>query len=276
MRKADRTILLAVGVLGMFAAFWFLALAPKRQEAKELEDKAAQLQLDVAAQEAIVSDGREAQADYERNFSSLVVLGKAAPADGDTPGLLEQLVSISKEAKTGFQLLQQADAVEVAQPAAAETTADASTAPPAEGEAAPATETAPEATTVSAVPATEASAASLPIGATVGSAGLGVLPYDVMFTGDFFQVADLFQGIDKMIESEAANVEVGGRLVTVNGFKMTKPDSTEPGATGALEVQLSISTYVLPESQGLTAGATSTAPPEAVPAATTPVAETTP
>ena len=32
MRKADRTILLAVGVLGMFAAFWFLALAPKRQE----------------------------------------------------------------------------------------------------------------------------------------------------------------------------------------------------------------------------------------------------
>jgi Tfp pilus assembly protein PilO len=276
MRKADRTILLAVGVLGLFAAFWFLALAPKRQEAKELEDKAAQLQLDVAAQEAIVSDGREAQADYERNFSSLVVLGKAAPADGDTPGLLEQLVSISKEAKTGFQLLQQADAVEVAQPAAAETTADPSTEPPAEGEAAPATETAPDATTVSAVPATEASAASLPIGATVGSAGLGVLPYDVMFTGDFFQIADLFQGIDKMIESEAANVEVGGRLVTVNGFKMTKPDSTEPGATGALEVQLSISTYVLPESQGLTAGATSTAPPEAVPAATTPVAETTP
>ncbi len=204
MRKADRTILLAVGVVGLFAAFWFLALAPKRQEAKELEDKAAQLQMDVAAQEAIVSDGREAQADYERNFSSLVVLGKAAPADGDTPGLLEQLVSVSKEAKTGFQLLQQADAVEVAQPAAAETTADASTEPPAEGEAAPATETAPEATTVSAVPATEASAASLPIGATVGSAGLGVLPYDVMFTGDFFQVADLFEGIDEMIESEAA------------------------------------------------------------------------
>ncbi len=276
MRKADRTILLAVGVVGLFAAFWFLALSPKRQEAKELEDKAAQLQLDVAAQEAIVSDGREAQADYERNFSSLVVLGKAAPADGDTPGLLEQLVSISKEAKTGFQLLQQADAVEVAQPAAAETTADASTEPPAEGEAAPATETAPVATTVGAVPATEASAASLPIGATVGSAGLGVLPYDVMFTGDFFQVADLFQGIDQMIESEAASVDVGGRLVTVNGFKMTKSDTTEPGTTAPLEVQLSISTYVLPESQGLTAGGTSTAPPEAVPAATTPVAETTP
>lgn len=273
----DRKILLAVGALGLFAAFWFLALSPKRQEAKELEDKAAQLQSDVAAQEAIVSEGVEAQADYERNFSSLVVLGKAAPADGDMPALLEQLVSISDKAKTGFELLQQADAVEVPQPAAAETTADPSTETPAEGTESPAegetapAATAPEATAVSAVPATEASAASLPIGATVGSAGLGVLPYDVKFTGDFFEVADLFKGIDQMIESEAARVDVGGRLVTINGFKMTKADTTSP-----LTVELSISTYVLPESQGLTAGGTSTAPPEAVPAATTPVAETTP
>jgi Tfp pilus assembly protein PilO len=274
MRGTDRTILLAVGVVGLFAAFWFLALAPKREEASELEAKADQLQSDVAAQEAIVSEGREAQADYERNFSSLVVLGKAAPADGDMPGLLEQLVSVSSEANAGFELLQQAELVEAPQTAAAETTTDANAAAPAEGETPPAAETAPETTTVSAVPATEASAASLPIGATVGSAGLGVLPYDVKFTGDFFQIADLFEGIDRMIESEAAKVDVGGRLVTVNGFKMTKVDP-DKAVSSPLEVELSISTYVLPESQGLTAGGTSTAPPAAVPAAT-PVAETTP
>jgi len=273
MRGTDRRILLAVGALGLFAAFWFLALSPKRQEAKELEDKAAQLQSDVAAQEAIVSEGREAQADYERNFSSLVVLGKAAPADGDMPALLEQLVSVSDKAKTGFELLQQAEAVEAPQPAAAETTTDANTEPPAgtDTESPAEAETAPEATTVSTVAATEASASSLPIGATVGSAGLGVLPYDVKFTGDFFEIADLFEGIDQMIESEAARVDVGGRLITINGFKMTKVEPTDP-----LDVELSISTYVLPESQGLTAGGTSTAPPEAVPSATTPVAETTP
>ena len=272
MKGMDRMILVGLGVVGLFAAFWFLALAPKREEAKTLEDKVAQLESDVAAQEMIVSEGREAQSDYERNFSSLVVLGRAAPADGDMPGLMEQLVSISEEAKTSFVLLAQGTAEEEAQPAVTESTVDGGTeAPPAEGATPPPTsEAAPASTPVSAVPATEASAASLPLGATVGSAGLGVLPYDVKFTGDFFQIADLFKGMDQLIESKAARVDVGGRLITVNGFRMTKVDTTSP-----LEVELSLSTYVLPESQGLTAGGTSTAPPASVPAAT-PVAEATP
>lgn len=276
MKGTDRTILIIVGVVGIFAALWFLMLAPKRQEVGKLDEKDAQLESDVSVQEALVAEGRAAQADYERNFSSLVVLGKAAPADGDMPGLLEQLVSVSDDANAGFELLQQGEAVEAPQPAAAETTADpAPEAPPSE-EAPPAgAETTPAASTVSAVPATEASAANLPIGATVGSAGLGVLPYDIKFTGDFFEIADLFQGIDQMIKSEAAKVNVGGHLVTVNGFKMTKVDAMATEVTSPLEVELSISTYVLPESQGLTAGGTSAAPPETVPAAT-PVAEATP
>ena len=44
----------------------------------------------------------QAQEDYESNFSSLVVLGKAAPADGDTPSLLRQLVDVSAHSKTTF------------------------------------------------------------------------------------------------------------------------------------------------------------------------------
>lgn len=271
MKSTDRTILIALGVAGLFAAFWFLALAPKRDEAKELGDKVAQLESDIAAQEAIVVEGSAAQTDYERNFSTLVTLGRAAPANGDMPGLLEQLVSISKTADTGFEVLTQGAAVEEPQPAVAESTVDPGTeAPPAEGEAPPASEGAPASTPVSAAPATEASAATLPLGATVGSAGLGILPYDVKFTGDFFEIADLFKGMDQLIESEAARVDVGGRLITVNRFEMTKVDTASP-----LEVEVSLSTYVLPESQGLTAGATSTAPPAAVPTAT-PVAEATP
>lgn len=274
MKATDRTVLVIIGVLGLLAALWFLIIAPKRKEVSELGSKIAQLESDVSAQEALVSEGQAAQADYERNFSSLVLLGKAAPADGDMPGLLEQLVSVSNKADTGFELLQQGEATEAPMPAAAETTADESAETPSGEEPQPA-ETAPETATVTAVPATEASAANLPIGATVGSAGLGVLPYDVKFTGDFFEVADLFEGIDQMIKSEAANVDVGGRLVTVNGFKMTKPEGTDIDPSSPLVVELSISTYVLPESQGLTAGGTSTAPPATVPEAT-PVAETTP
>ena len=170
MRGTDRTILIAVGAVDLFAAFWFLALAPNRQEAKDLGDKITQLESDVAAQEMIVTEGHAAQADYERNFSSLVTLGRAAPANGDMPGLLEQLVAISKDADTSFELLAQGTASEEAQPAVAESTVDPGTAaPPAEGETPPATGEAPPAgTPVSAMPATEASAATLPLGATVG------------------------------------------------------------------------------------------------------------
>ena len=48
-------------------------------------------------------------------------------------------------------------------------------------------------------PPTEASAATLPIGATVGPAGLGVLPYSLQFTGDFFEIADLLERIDEQV-----------------------------------------------------------------------------
>ena len=267
MKSSDRTILVSLVLVGALAAFWFLALSPKREEAAKLEDKIAQLEADVSAQEQLAAQGRQAQSAYKRNFSSLVALGRAAPTDGDTPGLLSQLVSISDSAKTRFELLElgTAPAVEPATAAAETTTDQAAEAPPAEGEA-----TAAPTATATAVPATEASAATIPIGAAVGSAGLGVLPYDMKFTGDFFEVANLFKGIDEMIGSKNAGVEVGGRLITVNGFKMTKPDTTSP-----LEVELSISSYVLPESQGLTAGGTATTPPPSVPEPT-PVAETTP
>ena len=38
--------------------------------------------------------------------------------------------------------------------------------------------------------ATEASAATLPLGATVGPAGLAVMPFALTFSGDFFEIAD--------------------------------------------------------------------------------------
>lgn len=266
MKPSDRAILVGILVAGAFAAFWFLALAPQRDKASKLDDEISGLQSDISAQEEVVAAGQQAQTDYQRNFSSLVVLGKAAPADGDTPALLEQLVAINKQAKTNFSLLQLGTAPAVP---------EATTAPaPAEGEAPPAEEESAEAestttSTTTPAPATEATASSLPIGASVGSAGLAVLPYDMKFTGDFFQIADLFKGIDQLIGSKDADVDVSGRLITVNGFKMIKEDAASP-----LLVELSISSYVLPDSQGLTAGGTSTMPPESVPAAT--VAEPAP
>jgi len=265
MKASDRSILIGLIVVGVFAAFWFLALSPKREEASELGDKITQLESDVSAQEQAAEAARQAQGEYESNFSSLVVLGKAAPSDGDTPSLLRQLVDVSAQAKTTFGSLALGTGPTEAPAPAAETTTDQNEAAeeaPAEGEE--------EAVPVDPAVATEAAAASLPIGASVGTAGLGRLAYDMTFQGDFFQVADLFRGIDDLVESKNLTVDVGGRLITINSFKMTKEEVDAP-----LAVELSMSSYILPSSQGLTAGGTSTMPPASVPAAV-PATGTTP
>ena len=77
----------------------------------------------------------------------------------------------------------------------------------------------------STVPPTEAAASLLPLGASIGPAGLGVMPYSLTFSGDFFQIANFIGGIDSLVHTGAkSNVAVDGRLVTLNGFC---PQTTE-------------------------------------------------
>jgi hypothetical protein len=254
MRAADRSILLGLVILGLGACFWFMLLAPKRERASELEAKAATLQDDVAAQEQLATAAEQAQGDYAKNYERLIILGKAAPADGDTPSLLTQLTAAAERSRTKFSGLIREEAGELPAAAPAEqTTTDQN----AEAESSPAE--AP----VSPAPATEASAATLPLGATVGPAGLGVLPYSLQFSGDFFEVADLLATLDEQVGAKSGGAEVDGRLLTVNGFTLVPA-----GGGDELAAALSITTYVLPDSQGLTAGATPAAPPAAVPPAT--------
>lgn len=256
MKASDRAILLGLLILGVGASFWFFALSPKREQAAELEASANAIRSDIAAQQQVVAAAREAQEGYERNYTELVVLGKAAPADGDTPSLLQQLISLSDDSQTTFDVLTLDESAPPTPTGPGLTTADQAQTAAAPAPAPPA------------LPATEATASRLPLGASVGPAGLGILPYSLEFTGDFFQVSDLMEGIDDLIGADGKAVRVGGRLLTVNGFEMTK---TEEGDD--LEVSLSVSSYVLPDSQGLTAGATATGPPPSVPfAVPTPVA----
>jgi hypothetical protein len=124
------------------------------------------------------------------------------------------------------------------------------------------------------VPPTEVAASLLPLGATVGTAGLGVMPYDLTFRGDFFHIADFIKGIDSLVHTGGQGVAVDGRLVTLNSFALNAdPNLGFP----YLNATFSVTAYLTPPGQGLTAGATPTAPAisTAVPAGTTPPAEST-
>jgi hypothetical protein len=83
-----------------------------------------------------------------------------------------------------------------------------------------------------------------------------------VFNGSFFDLHDLFQQLNQFTERTPSGVlRISGRLLTIQGVKLVQ---AAEGSTGSKKRQLSgtitASAYVLPASQGLTAGATPAAP----------------
>jgi hypothetical protein len=109
----------------------------------------------------------------------------------------------------------------------------------------------------------------------VGPAGLPVMPYTLKFTGGFFQIANFLQSLDGMVHSHHGLIDVNGRLLTVDAFSLT-PVESEQGSFNpipTLTASLSVTSYVTPADQGITAGASPTGPASATP---TPAVTTTP
>jgi Tfp pilus assembly protein PilO len=265
MKAGDRSILIGIGLVGLLAAFWFMALSPKRAEVKELDEQIASVRPEVEQQEQLVAAGMAAQDEFDSNYERLVVLGKAVPADDDASSLFVQISDLAAQAGIDF------DAIELtaasggeAPPAVTETTTDQASGSAAEG--------APAAPTSTPVAATETAAAGLPLGATVGSAGLPTMPYKLNIAGDFFEMAKFFGELDSLVGADQTLPTVDGRLITIDGFSFA---ADEEKGFPELRASIAVTTYVAPEGQGLTAGATPTAP-AATDSAAVPTTATTP
>jgi Tfp pilus assembly protein PilO len=269
VKSTDRGILAGLAIAGLIAVFWFMVLSPKRDEVAKLDDEVAALQDSVAAQEQLVAAGRQAQDDFNSNYQRLVVLGKAVPEDEDTSSLFVQLQQIAKGAGVEFdaiELVSGAGTGDAAPAPAEQTTTDQEQSESSSSESAPAPEAAPAA-------ATEAAAASLPIGAAVGPAGLPVMPYKLSLRGSFFELADFLAGVDRLVHSRHGRDLVDGRLITVDGFGLA---GDEAEGFEVLSASLSVTTFLTPADQGLTAGATPAGPAVPEPGAPTPASNTTP
>jgi Tfp pilus assembly protein PilO len=275
MKQSDRVILAGLLAIGLAAAFWFAILSPKRDHATELQSQAEALRSSVEQQQQTVAMALEARRDFGAAYHRLVVLGKAVPADADTPSLLVEVQGLSHRAGIQFRSLELSqDGQSVAPPAPPAT--DTSTTAP--GLAAPASTTdasaTPTATTTTTVATpTEAAAATLPIGAAVGPAGLPAMPYTLKFRGDFFDIADFLRGLDGLVHYRGGRASVTGRLLTVDGFNLS---ADLRHGFPKLSASLAVTTYVTPADQGLTAGASPTAPAPADTTTPAPVSTTAP
>jgi Tfp pilus assembly protein PilO len=256
MKSSSGPIVAILAIVALAAAFWVLALSPKREEAKKLGAQVEEAKASLATHRAEAAQALEARRTFPVNYQQLVVLGTAVPGGDETASLLVQLNQIADHAGVQFSDFKLNSSGGGAAPAA-----PAAPAPAASGGGAgtPASNL---------VPPTEAAASLLPLGATVGPAGLAVMPYSLTFEGSFFKVADFIKGLDSLVKTKNARVAVDGRLITVNGFKLA------PGPNGfpELTASFSVTTYLTPPSQGATAGATPAAP---APSTATPASTTT-
>jgi Tfp pilus assembly protein PilO len=225
--------MIAVALLA--AAFWLMLLSPKREEAKKLDARMETLEFSLSQHRSEAETAASAKKAFPAEYQRLVVLGKAVPGGDETPSLLIQLSALANRSEVSFENLE----------------LNSGSGEGEEVEAAAGGFTSP----------TEAEAALLPLGATIGTAGLAVMPYELTFEGNFFQIAKFIEGLDKLVKTSNRNVAVNGRLITVNSFSLT-PAEAEGGGSSRLLASFSVTTFLTPPGQGLTAGA-SPAGPEA-------------
>lgn len=224
MTRQNRLLLGVAAALAALAAYWFLLLAPKREEGAALAEKVAQTQASVAQAESTLASYREAEGSYKTLYATVARLGKAVPADDDTRSLVVQLESTAAASGVDFH------SIEVGT-AGTSTTDDATIADP--------------------------SAAKLPPGAAaVGTAGFSAMSYDIEFKGSFLELSDLFSRLERFVQVHNDQIDVTGRLLRIEGLSMSGAEGDYRDLTATVHA----STYLEPAGEGLTAGATAQAP----------------
>jgi hypothetical protein len=248
-------LLIAVAVTAAaIAAFWFLALAPKREEAAKLQTKIDAKKGELATAQQTLSSYESSRKNYSSNYATVVRLGKAVPDDDDVRSLLVQLDSAAIGSGVDFRTVQVGGAGGAA--------------------AAPAATTNPDGTPIAAT-----TAAPPPGAVTVGTAGFSAMPFTFAFEGGFSHLSQFFSRLERFVTLRNDRMNVTGRLLRLESIDL----KVEQGGFPRIRAEIGANSYLVPPTQGLTAGATpqgpaTTTPPAAgaTPPAGGPAVPTTP
>jgi hypothetical protein len=229
----NKTLLIAVvAAAAATAAFWFLVLAPKREEATALEAQISTKQSEVAAAQQTLVSYQKSKANYGKNYASVVRLGKAVPEDDDVRSLLVQLDAEAGGTHVDFRTIQIG------------------------GSGAP---------SAAAADAAGATGTKPPPGAvSVGSAGFSAMPFTFSFRGTFGNLSQFFSRMERFVTLRNKQLNVTGRLLRLETIDLQVDQAGFPN----IRAQIGANSYLVPETQGLTAGATAQGPGTATPAAT--------
>jgi hypothetical protein len=229
--RTNKILIAAVAAAALIAGYWMLVLSPKREEVAKLDKSIATKEAEAQAAEATLATYEKARDGYGSNYATVVRLGKAVPEGDDTRSLLVQLDSAANAAGVDFRTISVGGSTGAPAPAAAPAAAGGTTA----------------ATTGETPP---------PGAVSVGSAGFAAMPLKFSFRGSFFNMSDFFSRLERFVSVRNARMDVTGRLLRVESVVL-KPDTT---GFPMIRAEIGASSYLLPSSEGLTAGATEKGP----------------
>lgn len=236
MSARDRIIVSAVVALAALAGFWFLALAPKREQVAAADARLTAEQQRLDSARTLLANVQSAKRRYAADYAEIVRLTKAVPGDDDTASLLYELQSVAKGAKVHF------DSMKLTAAAAGSPASPVASGAPAPGTSSAGAGTAAASTGAVAAPATQVAAAALPPGAIVGAAGLATMPFSFIFEGRYLDMQHFLADVDRFVAVRGGRIEVSGRLLTVDGLSL----ATSPDQHGLVKASISATAYVAP------------------------------
>jgi hypothetical protein len=244
MTGRDRLVVMTIAVLAVIAGGWLLVVSPERKQAAQAQTQIESARQQLQTAQAQAASERSAEARYASAYVSVVKLGKAVPPQQEVPSLVYELEQASNQRSIDFNSI-----------SSSSTNGSAGTAP---------------------------SAAAAPGGASAAASAFTQMPFTFVFKGNFFGLAHLLGQVDGFarITSTGASggktsmasdagaptptgVEVDGRLLTIQGVSLAiegQGSSSKRTSGSELSATITATAYVLPASQGLTAGATPSGP----------------
>jgi len=226
MTARDRLVLAGVVALAVLGAVWVLLVSPERKTASKLSSEVSTASAELATVQGEAVNARAAQARYASAYTSVVNLGKAVPPSEEVPSLMYQLAHASNQKHVEFSSITSGEA-------GGSTSGSAAAATP-----------------------------------TASLTSFTQMPFTFVFNGSFSDLYHLFLQLNKATARTASGgLQVSGRLLTLQGVKL-EPAAEVTGtasATQKLTGTITATAYVLPATQGLTAGATPSSPTATTP-----------
>ena len=232
MTRNNKILIAVLAAAAATAAYWFLAMAPQREEIARLDGEIATQEAALAQSQQLLATYADAKSNYTANYAKLVRLGKAVPADDDVRSLMVQIDDAAARSGVDF------GKIEIGGGSGAAEASDAG----GSGELASAPGTVP-----------------------FGSSGFSAMPFSFSFTGRFFELSEFLARLERFVRLQNEDIGVNGRLLRLESVAL------QPSSTGLpnIRAEIGAASYLVPPAEDLLGGATA-AGPAGVPPATAP------